>query len=151
MTGKVVGYHPDIPEGEYTVKYCGYETGQSWNSKKVKVNFADVEGEYEGIPLARYYNAVHVYDPIGPDGDFDVGDRSYLLKEFRSLLPDVGSTNEIDLDLYKDKPIRVQVETTNRTGTGEGLTTSNQYSVIRKLIEIIPTSYRKLPQKVDHS
>jgi hypothetical protein len=141
MTGKVVGYHPDIPEGTYTVKYCGYETGQSWNSKKVKVNFAIVEGEYEGIPLARYYNAIHIYDPIGPGGHFDVGDRCHLLKEFRSLLPNVRSTNEIELDLYHDKLIRVQVETINKTGTGEVLTASNQYSIIRKLIEIIPTSY----------
>ena len=141
MTGKVVGYHPDIPEGTYTVKYCGYETGQSWNSKKVKVNFAIVEGEYAGIPLARYYNAVHIYDPIGPGGHFDVGDRCHLLKEFRSLLPDVPSISEVDLELYQDKPIRVQVETINKTGTGEDLASSNQYSVIRKLIEIIPTSY----------
>ena len=141
MAGKVVGYHPEIPEGTYTVRYCGYETGQSWNSQKVKVNFAIVKGEFEGIPLARYYNAVHLYDPLGPGGDFDVGDRSFLVKEFRTLLPEAQSMGEVDLDNYKDKLIRVQVETVNKTGVGEVLSQSNQYSIIRKLVEIIPESY----------
>jgi len=141
MVGKVVGYHAEIPEGLYTVKYCGYETGKSWNSQKVTVKFAVVEGEYAGVPLARYYNVRRLYEPIGPNGDFDVGDRSYLVKEFRSLFPDIRSTSEIDLDLYRSKSIRVKVVTTNKTGTGEELTGPNQYSVIRKLIEIIPETY----------
>lgn len=141
MVGKVVGHHPQVPEGTYTVKYCGYETGQSWNSKKVKVIFAIVEGEYAGVPLIRYYNAKHLGEPIGPNGDFDVGDRCHLVKEFRSLLPDIRSISEIDLDLYKDRLIRVQVETVNKTGLSEELLESNQYSVIRKLLEVIPDSY----------
>ena len=141
MIGKVVGLHPDIPQGKYTVKYCGYETGQSWNGPKVKVNFAVVEGDYSGILLPRYYNARRTYDPIGPDGDFDVGDRGHLVKEYRSLLPDVRSISDIDLNNYKDKVILARVETVNRTGTGEKLEVSNQYAIIRKLIEIIPDSY----------
>ena len=141
MAGKVVGYHPEIPEGAYTVRYRGYETGQSWNGQKVIVNFAVAEGDYEGIPLTRYYNAVHLYEPVGPGGDFDVGDRSYLVKEYRSLLPEVRAISEVDLDLYVDKLIRVQVESVNKTGVGEVLSESNQYSVIRKLVKIIPESY----------
>ena len=141
MIGKVVGYHPEIPEGSYVVRYCGYETGVSWNCKKVMANFAVVEGGYAGTPLIRYYNAKQVSEPIGPNGDFEVGDRSYLVKEFRALLPEVQSISEIDLDLYKNKLIRAQVKTTNKTGTGEDLSGSNQYSVIRKLVEIIPESY----------
>ena len=138
MPGKVVGFHPEIDEGIYTVQYCGYETGQSWNSKKVKVNFAVVEGEFEGVPLTRYYNALKISEPIGPNGSYEVGDRSYLVKEFRSLLPDVQSISEIDLDLYEDKLIRVEVETINKTGLGDELSKSNQYSIIRRLLEIVP-------------
>jgi hypothetical protein len=141
MVGKVVGYHPEIPEGTYTVKYCGYETGQSWNSQKIIVNFSVVEGEYCGMPLKRYYNAKNLYEPIGIDGEFDVGDRSHLVKEHRSLLPDAHSISEVDLELYKDKSILAQVVTVNKTGTGEKLSTSNQYSVIRKLVEIVPESF----------
>lgn len=143
MAGKIVGYHPDIPEGVYTVRYTGYETGHSWNSTKVILNFGVVEGEYSGIPLTRYYNAKRLFDPIGPDGDFEVGDRSHLVKEFRTLFPDIRSVSEIDPDAYKDKLIRVQVELTSKTGTGEELLASNQYSVIRKLIEIVPESYEE--------
>ena len=80
-------------------------------------------------------------EPIGPSGSFDVGDRCHLVKEFRSLLPDVQSISEVDLDLYKDKLIRAQVETINKTGKGEELSSSNQYSVIRKLVEIVPESF----------
>jgi hypothetical protein len=141
MVGKVVGYHPDIPEGQYIVKYLGYETGQSWNSKKIKVNFSVVEGDYAGTPLSRYYNAKNLHDPLGKSGDFDVGDRSHLVKEYRSLFPDIRSESQIDLNLYKDKSIRAQVESVNKTGTGEQLSGSNQYSVIRKLIEVVPESY----------
>lgn len=141
MAGKVVGHHPDIPEGVYAVRYNGYETGQSWNSMKVMLKFAIVEGEFEGIPLIRYYNAKRLFDPIGPDGGFEVGDRSDLVKEFRSLFPDIRSISQIDPDAYRGKLIRVQVESTKKTGTGEELTESNQYSVIRKLLEIIPESY----------
>ena len=145
MVGKVTSYHPDVPEGIYTVKFTGYETGQSWNCKKVNVYFAIVEGEYAGIPLARYYNATRLYEPIGPNGDFEVGDRGDLVKEFRTLLPDVRSISKIDLDLYKDKLIRVQVVTVNKTGLGEELSESNQYSIIRKLLEIVPDSYEDSP------
>ena len=125
MVGKVAGYHPQVPDDTYTVKYCGYETARSWNSNKVKVNFAIVEGEFAGVPLTRYYNAKRLFEPVGPNGDFEVGDRSYLAKEFRSLLPDVRSISEIDLDLYRDKLIRAKVVTTNKTGTGETLSGSN--------------------------
>ena len=141
MIGKVVGFHPEIDEGIYTVKYIGYETGLSWNSKKVIVNFCIVEGENSGVPLTRYYNAKSLDEPLGPNGSFSVGDRSHLVKEFRSLLPEVRSISEIDLNLYANKLIRVQVETTNKTGIGEELSESNQYSVIRKLIEIVPESF----------
>jgi len=141
MIGKVIGYHPEVPEGSYTVRYCGYETGQSWNSKKVKVSFAVVEGEYSGVPLTRYYNVANLGKPIGPDGSFEVGDRSHLVKEYRLLLPQVQSISEIDLDLYKDTLIRVRVKTTNKTGIGEELSESNQYSIIRKLLEIVPEPY----------
>ena len=141
MAGKVVGYHPEIPPGEYLVRYCGYETGRSWNSKKVKVNFAVVDGEYEGIPLARYYNARNLSDPVGPNGDFEIGDRCHLLKEYRALLPNVRSTSQIDLDHYKGKLIRAKVRTVNESGNGETLGDNNQYSVIDRLIEIIPETY----------
>lgn len=141
MAGKIVGYHPEVPEGTYTVRYIGYETGHSWNSMKVILKFAIVEGEFEGIPLTRYYNAKRLFDPIGPGGDFEVGDRSHLVKEFRSLFPNIRSISEIDPDTYKGQLIRVQVESTNKTGTGEELTESNQYSVIRELLEIIPESF----------
>ena len=141
MAGKVVGYNPSIPDGEYLVKYCGYETGKSWNSCKVMAKFAVVEGEYEGIPLTRYYNARSLGEPHGLNGEFEVGDRSWLVKEYRTLLPEIPSISEIDLEHYRDKLIRVQVETTNSTGTGEKLSDSNQYSVIRRLIEIVPELY----------
>jgi len=141
MVGKVVGYHPRVPDGAYKVKYCGYETARSWNAAKVAVKFAIVEGDLAGIPLTRYYNAIQLYDPIGPNGEFDVGDRSHLLKEYRSLLLDVRSTSEIDLDHYKGMVILAQVGTTKKTGTGEELSESNQYSVVRKLLEIVPESY----------
>lgn len=141
MAGSVVGYHPGVPEGIYTVKYTGYETGRSWNSDKVILHFCIVEGEKSGVPVSRYYNAKRLFDPIGPDGDFEVGDRSYLVKEFRALFPDIRSISAIDPDTYRGKLIRVQVESTKRTGTGEELPESNQYSVIRKLIEILPESF----------
>ena len=141
MVGKVVGYHPEIPEGVYTVRYTGYETGHSWNSKKVLLKFSVVEGEYAGVPLTRYYNAKQLFDPIGPNGDFEIGDRSHLVKEFRTLNPDIRSISEIDPDAYKGKLIRVLVESINKTGTGEELSNSNQYSVIRKLLEIVPEAF----------
>lgn len=142
MVGKVIGYHPHVPDGNYIVKYCGYETGQSWNNKKVIVNFGIVEGEYAGIPLTRYYNAKRIGEPVGADGDFDVGDRSYLVKEYRSLFPDIPSISEIDLNRYNDKLIRVKVVTTKETGKREELAKSNQYSVIGKLLEIVSESYK---------
>lgn len=141
MVGNIVGYHPEVPEGFYNVRYCGYETGLSWNGKKVIVNFAISEGDYAGVPLTRYYNARNLSEPIGPNGSFDVGDRCHLVKEFRSLLPDVRSISEVNLDLYKNKLIRAQVVTVNKTGTGEDLSSSNQYSKIHKLVEIVSESF----------
>ena len=141
MVGRVVGHHPDIPEGRYIVKYAGYETGHFWCSPKVILKFKILDGEWSTFPLSRYYNAIRIFDPIGPDGGFEVGDRSYLLKEFRLLFPEILTTDKVDLNVYRGKRILVDVETTNKTGTGEILTESNQYSVIRKLIEIVPESF----------
>ena len=140
MIGKVIGFHPEVDEGIYTVRYIGYETGRSWNGNKVMLKFAIVEGDNAGIELTRYYNAKTLKEPIGRGGSFEVGDRSYLVKEFRSMLPELRSISEIDLDHYKDKLIRVQVGSTNKTGIGEQLSESDQYSVIRKLIEVVPNS-----------
>ena len=141
MTGKIVCYHPEVPEGIYIVKYIGYETGISWNSKKVTVKFSIAQGKYEGMPLVRYYNAITLENPIGANGVYTVGDLGYLVKEFRTLFPSIQATSEIDLNLYKDKLIRVEVETVNKTGVGEELSKSNCYSVIRRLIEIVPESF----------
>jgi len=140
MTGKVIGYHPLIPEGEYLVRFMYYETGQSWNSKKVRLQFAVADGEYAGTPLTRYYNALDLEPPTGRNGKFSVGDRSHLVKEFRSLLSDASAIGEIDLNLYRDRLVRAKVGTTSQTGLGEELDKPNQYSVIRKLLEIVPES-----------
>ncbi|WP_405234186.1 hypothetical protein [Lentisalinibacter salinarum] len=140
MTGKVVGYHPLIPEGEYLVRFTYYETGRAWKGSKAILHFAVVEGEYAGTPLTRYYNVRHVEPPLGRDGKFSVGDRCHLVKEFRSLLSESSAKSEIDLNLYRGWLIRACVGTTNQTGLGEDLTKPNQYSVIRKLLEIVPES-----------
>ncbi|WP_405222215.1 hypothetical protein [Lentisalinibacter sediminis] len=135
MTGKVVGYHPLIPEGEYLVRFMYYETGQSWNSNKVILHFAVAEGEYGGTPLIRYYNALDLEPPLGRDGKFTVGDRSHLVKEFRSLLSESSAKGDINLNLYRGRLIRARVGSTRQTGLGEDLDKPNQYSVIRKLLE----------------
>jgi len=140
MTGKVIGYHPLIPEGEYLVRFMYYETGQSWNSKKVILHFAVAVGEYGGTPLTRYYNALDLEPPIGRNGQFSAGGQSHIVKEFRSLLSDASAIDEIDLNLYRGRLIKARVDTTSRTGLGEELDQPNQYSVIRKLLEIVPES-----------
>ena len=135
MTGRVVGHHPDIPPGTYTVAYCGYETAVSWNSKKIKVRFSVVEGDYAGLVLLRYYNALEIFDPIGPNGDFAVADRGALAAEFRRIFPDEVAYSEIDLNRYEGQTIKARVGHTKKSGLGKELHQANRYSVIRELLE----------------
>ena len=144
MTGIIRGQSPWVPEGVYTVKYCGYDTGKSWNACKVTVHFAIVEGEFAGISLDRFYNANALVRPFGANGIFEVTDRGALVREYRSLFPGQANKSELDLNAYGNKLIRARVGTSNRNGLGKELSPVSRYSVIRELIEIIPDDYEVL-------
>jgi len=91
MAAKVVNYHPSVPEGDYTVRLQGYETGSSWNASKAMATFYIVVGDCSGTPLYRYCNVTSIEGDPGKDREFKVGDRSDLVRECRRLLPDLPS------------------------------------------------------------
>ena len=144
MNGIVLDTSPLLPEGTYSVRYTGYETGVYWGRPKVFVYFAVVEGEYEGIPLTRHYNAKTLEGNIGPNGSFGVTDRHAIVREYRTLFPDESDYSQIDPNGYQGHLIRAKVETTAKNGSGKELAKPSRYSVIRELIEIVPEDYEVL-------
>ena len=142
------GFIPDelviVPEDLYIVKFIHYEIGKSWNGDKVIVRFAIVEGEYVGIPLTRFYNVKLIGRGTNSSQCFEAPSRGALVREFRTLFPDFLLQPQVDLNAYKDKLIRAMVDTVDKDGLKQELANPNRYSVIRKLIEIIPDDYAVL-------
>ena len=133
-----------IPEGTYTVSFIRYETTQSWGRYKVLAHFAVAEGEYGGTPLTRYYNVDDVSSSPGQKAEFSASARRHLVREFRTLLPDLASQGALDLNAYKGKLIWAEVETVGQDGLKQDLSQANRYSVIRRLVKIIPDDYEVL-------
>ena len=133
---------PLVPEGIYIVKFTHYDIGKSWNGCKVRVHFAIIDGDYAGTPLTRFYNAKAL---VGDSANgFTAPSRGALVREFRTLFADTQAQPDIDLNAYRDKLIRAKVETVGKDGLGQELAKPTRYSVIRKLIEIIPDDYEVL-------
>ncbi len=133
MSGIVVDPSPWVPEGIYLLRYINYETTQYWGSSKIAVHFAIVEGEYEGIPLTRFYN---FREPLT--------DRFAVVREYRALFPDESDYSQIDLERYTGHLIRARVGTTRTSGIGKTLSEQSGYSVVRELLEIVPADYAAL-------
>ena len=139
VDGIVEEIYPLIPEGIYEVKYYYHETAIYWGHPKVIVHFAIVAPEdYEGVEIVRFYNAKEIYGPPRKYGKFKVTPQSDLFRDMHRLSEDPIRRDRVSFSRYKNKRIKVRVETVRFDGKGRHLPDASHYSKIAELIEIVP-------------
>ena len=135
----VAGCNIVLPPGRYEVRYCYYETGQYRDQAKVTVHFAVVSPEeYAGTPLERFYNVERLAGPPKRYGNFKAKGRGHLVRELSCLLGCPDRTDRLSFAGLKGKQIACEVETVVRDGDRLALPSDQQYSRIKRLIEVIP-------------
>ena len=128
-----------IPEGQYDVRYCHYETQICFGGPKVVVHFlVDKHDIYDGSPLARYYNVLRLDGSPRKYGNFDIGSSNCdLVREYRRLVKQPARSDRISFAPLKDKQIGARVRTVTSNSRRQPLSDNEQYSVIAELVRII--------------
>jgi hypothetical protein len=90
------------------------------------------------IPLTREYNVKALHGLVGIGGHFSVIRRHVFTREYFSLIPEALGIGEIDLNADKNKSMRAWINATAEMGLGKELDHASQYSVIRKLLSLVP-------------
>jgi len=129
---------PLIPDGEYTLGYEGYETGQYFYTPKIKVRFVILdEGEYHGIRLLRFYRVDRLTGPPGRNGKFKSGGwSSNLIRDWTRLFGKPKRGDRLSLRHFKIGLIKAKVETVTKDGKGRPLPKDSYYSAISELISL---------------
>jgi len=136
--GYISDHHPCIPDGDYEVRYLYYETRIMWGAPKVIAHFSIVTESHAGIEVYRYYNALRLIGPLQEGGNYEVGERSHLVREHRQLLGFPDRLDEISLADYKNKRILARIQQVKIDGEGEKLPKHARYSKIARLLQTIP-------------
>ena len=137
--GIVAGALFDIPPGEYPLHYIDYATASAFGQPKVVVNFGIGEpSEYAGVPISRYYNAKALSGPLRRYGDYVAAANGDLVREYRSLMLDPKRLDRISWNALKGKLVLGEVRTVGRDSKGCALPRGTGYSVVSRLLRILP-------------
>ena len=137
--GVIEGALVEIPPGEYTLRYVDYETTSAFGQPKVVVNFGVSEhSPYGGLPLSRYYNAKSLSGPPRKYGNYVAAANGDLVREYRALMPDPKRLDRISWHTLRGKLVLGEVRTVDRDSKGLALPNGTGYSVISKLVGILP-------------
>ena len=132
---------PLIEPGTYDVGYLYHTTENMFgNSKATKVTvwFQVLDyGEYFGFKIPRYYNVINHVGKKGKNGNFKVGKKSDLLREYLNVFPlsNLKRLDRIPMTPFLGTIIRARVETVTKDYKQRGRHQLLHYSVIRELLE----------------
>jgi len=114
-----------IEVGSYKVVYAGHKSYSWRNGMKLRVLFRIIEGEHEGVVLARHYNIDRAKPSISAKK------RSDLVREIQQVTErKIARTSRISIGVLAQHIIAVDVRTVNKAANGDQLHKINQYSVI---------------------
>lgn len=137
--GEIDGICITVPDGEYEVRYDFYETAILFGTPKVIVHCAIVSPEeYGGVPIDRYYTVDKLKGPAARYGRYVGGRHRSLVREFRLLFDDPVRRDRISFARLKDRRLIVRVRTVVRDYDHRELPIHDQYSVIEKLLSVLP-------------
>ena len=128
-----------VPEGEYELRYVDYETTAYFGSPKVVVHYAIVEpDEFAGLPVDRFYNAKKLTGPPGRFGRYIAPRRGDLFREFNRLIGRVERTDRLRFAWLKGQRVIAEIQTVKTDHKHEELPEDDRYSLIRRLIKVLP-------------
>ncbi len=134
MSGQLVD-DGAIPPGEYRLKYLGYRTTVSWGVPRVVVRFSVLDyGEYFEHELERWYRVKRLRGKPGKRGNYDVGRRSDLYREYTRLLGEPTRGDRLSFVALKHKVVVAKVRTVTHDRKQQPLPEDAQYSVIDELL-----------------
>ena len=128
-----------VPPGEYALHYIDYETASAFGHPKVVVNFAIAEpSEYAGSPISRYYNVKALSGRPQRFGNYIAAAKGDLVREYCTLRPERKRLDRISWRWLKGKLVLGEVRTVERDSKGGSLPEATGYSVIAKLLRVLP-------------
>lgn len=137
--GVISGICALVPDGEYEVRYVDYETARFFGNPKVILHCAIVVPEaYAGTPVDRFYNVSKLIGPPKVFGNFDAPMRGDLVREFRRVVKEPDRISFVPL---RNKRLIVEIETVTTDYEHNMLSREDQYSRIKRLIQVLPDEY----------
>ncbi|XOV81653.1 MAG: hypothetical protein ACFHXK_12305 [bacterium] len=125
-----------IPEGEYELAYVDYRTQVAWGVPRVVVRFVVAQhGKHYGHELERWYRVARLKKKAKKFGDFTVGTRSALYREYVGLFGG-ARPDRISFSALKDKLVIGKVRTVKLDQRQRPLPEEAQYSTIDELVKL---------------
>ena len=132
---------PLIDSGRYRLKFEFYETRLIFGHAKIALRFTIADfGQFFGVPLSRWYNARRVIGRPSKNGNFALsGKRSDLFIEHCELFDmRIPRLDRVPMSAFDGKYILAEVETVTRRHDQRSLPQQAQYSVVRRLLKVVP-------------
>ena len=128
-----------VPKGEYEIRYESYRTALYFKKPRVILQCSIFKPEeYAGLPIERYYNVAELGGPPRKFGAFTANKRGDLIREFRRITGQTGRLDRISFKRFKDLRIVAQIRTVQHDYKREPLDRQDQYSIIDKLVGVLP-------------
>ncbi len=129
---------PLVPPGRYLLRFSHWETAIIWGrSHKLILHFTICDvGPYFGTTLRRYYNVTKVVGRPGKHGNFKIGWKHDLVREYARLLPLPSRADRLNLDRLSSILIVGQVDTTKTSARQKDIPEALHYSVVRELLKV---------------
>ena len=134
-----------IPEGVYKARFIDHDCAIMFGSQpKLMAVFEIIDGEYEGVRLARYYNVKNSRGSLSKQR-WKVGKSSSLIRELCDCTRvRYKRLDQLPLTEWRERCdyVQVKIKTVVQTSRQEELTEFAQYSVIEKVARWpVPRSY----------
>jgi len=125
-----------IPEGVYKARFIDHDCAIMFGSQpKLMAVFEIIDGEHEGVRLARYYNVKNSRGSLSKQR-WKVGKSSNLIREFCDCTRiRYKRLDQLPLTDWRERCdfVQAKVKTVVMTSTQEVLSEFAQYSVIEKV------------------
>lgn len=134
MSGEVVD-DGAIPPGNYELTYLDYRTQVAWGIPRVVVRFKVLDPGYMGKTLERWYRVMSLKGRPNKYGNFKVGTRSDLYREYMGLFGE-SRPDRISFSGLKGRVVIAKVRTVEIDQHQKQLGKELQYSTIDELVRI---------------
>ena len=131
---------PLVKPGMYNLCFIHVQTALMFGrAPKVVLWFKFLEAGLYETKIPRYYNALRLIGKPRKNGQFKVGRKSDLLREFCTVFPEYRPKrlDRIPLSMYEKVIVKGRVETVEINYKQQKIPEILQYSVVTELVEVV--------------